>query len=87
VAAHDEKDCEWQLEQSIKAAMLAGVMKPQRLISAIVHTTVQPSAIADHTDSRLLSRAREQLVAPAQEAGIELRQRHARLAKTADAQG
>ena len=61
-------------------------MKRQSLATVIVDTMVQPKAIAHPTDSRLLNRAREQLVAAAQEAGIELRQSYARVGKAADAQ-
>jgi transposase, IS5 family len=80
-----DEGCEWLLEHSIKAAMSAGVVKRQSLDTVIVDTTVQPKAIAHPTDSRLLNRAREQLVAAAQ-AGIELRQSDARVGKAADAQ-
>jgi transposase, IS5 family len=61
-----EEGCEGLLEHSIMAAMSAGVVKRQRLDTVIVDTTVQPKAIAHPTDSRLLNRAREQLVAAAQ---------------------
>jgi len=81
-----EEGCEWLLEHSIKGALSAGVMKRQSLGTVIVDTTVQPKAIAHPTDSRLLNRAREQLVAAAQEAGIELRHSCARVGKAADAQ-
>jgi transposase, IS5 family len=64
----------------------AGVLKRQSLATVIVDTTVQPKAIAHPTDSRLLNRAREQLVAAAQDAGIELRQSYARVGNAADAQ-
>jgi IS5 family transposase len=43
-------------------------------------TTVMEKNIAHPTDSRLYERARDQLVALAQEAGVELRQSYARLA-------
>jgi transposase, IS5 family len=81
-----EEGCEWLLEHSIKAALSAGVLKRQSLITVIVDTTVQPKAIAHPTDSRPLNRAREQLVAAAQDAGIELRQNYARVGKAADTQ-
>jgi IS5 family transposase len=81
-----EEGGEWPLEHSIKAAMSAGVTKRQSLSTVIVDTTVQPKAIAHPTDSRLLNRAREQLVAAAQDAGIELRQSYARVGRAADAQ-
>ncbi len=81
-----EEGCEWLLEHSIKAAVSAGVLKRQSLATVIVDTTVQPKAVAHPTDSRLLNRAREQLVAAAQDAGIELRQSYTRVGKAADAQ-
>jgi IS5 family transposase len=80
-----EEGCEWLLEHSIQAALAAGVLKRLSLATVVVDTTVQPKAIAHPTDSRLLNRAREQLVDAAQEAGIELRQSYARLGKAADA--
>lgn len=81
-----EGDCEWLLEHSINAAVSAGVMKRQSLDTVIVDTTVQPKAIAHPTDRRLLNRSREQLVAAAQDAGIDLRRSYARVGRTADAQ-
>ena len=80
-----EEGCEWLLEHSIKAAQSSGVLKRQSLSTVIVDTTVQPKAIAHPTDSRLLNRAREQLVVAAQDAGIELRQSYARVGKAAEA--
>ena len=50
----------------------------------MLDTTVQPKAIAHPTDSRLLNRAREQLVDAAKDADIELRQSYARAGKHAD---
>jgi IS5 family transposase len=47
---------------------------------------VQPKAIAHPTDSRLLNKAREQLVGAAQDAGIALRQSYARVGKAAEHQ-
>jgi len=81
-----EEGCEWLLEHSIKAAQAAGVLKRHSLSTVVVDTTVQPKAIAHPTDSRLLNRAREQLVGAAQDAGIELRQSYARVGKKAEAQ-
>jgi IS5 family transposase len=81
-----EEGCEWLLEHSIKAAIEAGLMKRQSLGTVVVDTTVQPKAIAHPTDSRLLNRAREQLVQAAQDAGIPLRQSYARVGKAAEAQ-
>jgi IS5 family transposase len=81
-----EEGCERLLEHSIAAALAAGVLKRGSLTTVVVDTTVQPKAIAHPTDSRLLNRAREQLVAAAQEEGIELRQSYARLGKRTEAQ-
>jgi transposase, IS5 family len=81
-----EEGCEWLLEHSIKAALAAGVIKRSSLATVILDTTVQPKAIAHPTDSKLLNRAREQLVAAAQDSDIELRQSYARVGKAADAQ-
>ncbi|NKI94716.1 hypothetical protein [Rhizobacter sp. SG703] len=47
---------------------------------------MQPKAIAHPTDSRLLNRAREQLVDAAKDAGIELRQSNARVGPAAEHQ-
>ena len=81
-----EEGCEWLLSHTIEAARKAGVIKRQSLQTVVVDTTVQPKAIAHPTDSRLLNRAREQLVAAAQEAGITLRQSYARVGKAAERQ-
>lgn len=81
-----EEGCEWLLKQSIDAAGRAGVIKQRSLETVVVDTTVQPKAIAHPTDSRLLNRAREQLVVVAQAQGIELRQSYARVGKAAEAQ-
>lgn len=81
-----EAGCEWLLAHSIEAAAKGGVVKRRSLEEIVLDTTVQPKAIAHPTDSRLLSRAREQLVEAAQEAGIELRQSYARVGKAAEHQ-
>lgn len=81
-----EAGCEWLLAHSIEAAKKAGVIKQRSLDTVVLDTTVQPKAIAHPTDSRLLNRAREQLVAAAQGAGIALRQSYARVGKAAEAQ-
>ena len=78
--------CEWLLAQTIEAARRSGVVKRKSLDSVVLDTTVQPTAIAHPTDSRLLNRAREQLVDAAQEAGIALRQSYARVGKAAEHQ-
>jgi len=81
-----EEGCEWLLAHSIEAAKRAGVIKRRSLDEVVLDTTVQPKAIAHPTDSRLLNRAREHLVAAAQDAGITLRQSYARVGKAAEAQ-
>jgi IS5 family transposase len=62
------------------------VIKRASLDTVVLDTTVQPKAIAHPTDSRLLNRAREQLVDAAQDAGITLRQSYARVGKAAEHQ-
>lgn len=48
----------------------------------MLDTTVQPKPFAHPTDSRLLNRTSEQLVAAAQKAGVALRQSYARVGKS-----
>jgi transposase, IS5 family len=74
------------LAQSIAAATKGRVIKRASLDEVVLDTTVQPKAIAHPTDSRLLNRAREQLVDAAQHAGITLRQSYARVGKAAEHQ-
>ena len=81
-----EEGCEWLLSHTIEAARNAGVIKRRSLDAVVLDTTVQPKAIAHPTDSRLLNRAREQLVDAAQKAGITLRQSYARVGLAADLQ-
>lgn len=81
-----EAGCEWLLAQTIEAARRGGVVKRSSLDTVVLDTTVQPKAIAHPTDSRLLNRAREQLVDAAQGAGIALRQSYARVGKAAEHQ-
>ncbi len=80
-----EAGCEWLLAQSIEAAKRGCVIKRASLDTVVLHTTVQPKAIARPTDSRLLNRAREQLVDAAPDAGF-LRQSYARVGKAAEHQ-
>ena len=77
---------EWLLAQSIEAAQRGRVIKRASLDTVVLDTTVQPKAIAHPTDSRLLNKAREQLVDAAQDAGIPLRQSYARVGKAAEHQ-
>jgi IS5 family transposase len=81
-----EAGCEWLLAQSIEAAKRGRVIKRASLDVVVLDTTVQPKAIAHPTDSRLLNRAREQLVGAAQDASITLRQSYARVGKAAEHQ-
>ena len=73
-----ETGVEELLAQTIEAAKRATVIKPASIKRVIVDTTVMEKAIAHPTDSRLLERAREQLVKAAQECGLTLRQNYNR---------
>ena len=75
-----EEGVEWLLIQTIRAAQKSGAIDEDSVKRVAVDTTVMEKAIAHPTDSRLYERARDQLVALAQEAGVELRQSYARLA-------
>ncbi|MBN9403801.1 MAG: IS5 family transposase [Burkholderiales bacterium] len=79
-----EAGVEWLLTQTIEAAKRSGVVKRESVSTIVLDTTVQPKAIAHPTDSRLLNRAREQLVEAAQECGIGLRQSYVRVGKAAE---
>jgi len=81
-----EEGCEWLLAQTIEAAKTAGLIKRRSLDVIVLDTTVQPKAIAHPTDSRLLDRARAQLVDEAKKAGIALRQSYSRVGKQAQRQ-
>ena len=71
---------EWLLTQTIRAGQKSGAIDGDSVKRVAVDTTVMEKAIAHPTDARLYERAREQLVALAQQAGVELRQSYARLA-------
>jgi transposase, IS5 family len=79
-----EEGVEWLLTETIEAAKRSGTIKAASLSTIVVDTTVQPKAIAHPTDSRLLNRAREQLVDEAKANGIELRQSYARIGPRAE---
>ena len=81
-----EAGVEWLLTQTIAAAQASGAMKRESVSTIVLDTTVQPKAIAHPTDSRLLNRAREQLVDAAKNCGIELRQSYVRVGKAAERQ-
>ena len=76
-----EAGVEWLLTQTIEAAKSSCAMKRESLATIVLDTTVQPKAIAHPTDSRLLNRAREQLVDAAQRCGIALRQSYVRVGR------
>jgi transposase, IS5 family len=75
-----EEGVEWLLTQTIRAGQKSGAIDENSVKRVAVDTTVMEKNIAHPTDSRLNERARNQLVALAQEAGVELRQSYARLA-------
>ncbi|CAN1518459.1 Transposase, IS4-like [Paracoccaceae bacterium] len=75
-----EEGVEWLLTQTIRAGQKSGAIDDDSARRVAVDTTVMEKAIAHPTDSRLYERARDQLVALAQETGVELRQSYARLA-------
>ena len=71
---------EWLLTQTIRAGQKSGVIDEDSTKRLAVDTTIMEKNIAHPTDARLYSRAWEQVVDLAQEAGVELRQSYARLA-------
>lgn len=75
-----EEGVEWPLTQTIRAGQKSGVINDDSAKRIAVETTVMEKIIAHPTDARLYERARDQLVALAQEAGVDLRQTYARLA-------
>ena len=75
-----EEGVEWLLTQTIRAGQASGTINEDSARRVAVDTTVMEKNIAHPTDARLYERAREQLVALAEEAGVELRQSYARLA-------
>jgi IS5 family transposase len=75
-----EEGVEWLLTQTIRAGQKSGAIDGDSAKRVAVDTTVMEKNIAYPTDARLYERARDQLVALAQEAGVELRQSYARLA-------
>ena len=75
-----EEGVEWLLTQTIRAGQKSGAIDEASAKRVAVDTTVMEKNIAYPTDARLYERARDQLVALAQEAGVDLRQSYARLA-------
>jgi hypothetical protein len=75
-----EEGVEWLLTQTIQAGQKAGAIDENSVKRVAIDTTVMEKNIAYPTDARLYERARAQIVALAQQAGVELRQSYARLA-------
>jgi IS5 family transposase len=75
-----EEGAEWLLTKTIEAGRVSGAVNDKSLERVSVDTTVMEKNIAYPTDARLYERARQKLVALAQQAGVELRQSYARLA-------
>ena len=75
------KGCEKLLQETLRLAHAAKLIKPKQMHEVIVDTTVQEKNIAHPTDAQLLNKAREQLVAAAQARKIKLRQSYQRVGK------
>jgi transposase, IS5 family len=75
-----EEGVEWLLTHTIRAGQKSGAIDENSAKRVAVDTTVMEKNIAYPTDARLYERARDQLAALAQEAGVDLRQSYARLA-------
>ena len=75
-----EEGVEWLLTQTIRAGQKSGVIDEESVKRVAVDTTVMEKNIAYPTDARLYERARDQLVALAQKARVDLRQSYPRLA-------
>ncbi len=67
------------LIETIKAGLKSKTIKPGSLKKVTVDTTVQEKNIAFPTDSKLLNKARENLVKLSKEHGIKLRQNYNRV--------
>lgn len=75
-----EEGAEWLLTKTIEAGRASGAVDDDSLSRVAVDTTVMEKNIAHPTDVRLYEKARGQLVALADEAGVTLRQNYNRLA-------
>lgn len=71
------------LQESLSLAVKTEAMRPEDTRWVIVDTTVQPKNIMFPTDAKLLSRARERLVALVKNTGLDLRQSYTRVGKFA----
>ena len=75
-----EEGAEWLLTKTIEAGRNSGTVDNDSLSRVAVDTTVMEKNIAHPTDARLYEKARRQLVALADDAGVTLRQNYNRLA-------
>jgi IS5 family transposase len=71
------------VQESLNVAHRTGALRPEDLEQITVDTTVQPKNVAFPTDAKLMTKARENLVALAKEWGITLRQPFSRVGKIA----
>jgi IS5 family transposase len=78
-----ERGIEKILAATIEVAQAIGQVSRKDCSRVIVDSTVMEKAITYPTDSQLLRRAREQLVALAKQHGVKLRQNYTRLGKAA----
>lgn len=78
-----EKGLETILSETIATAIRTETACPKDLKKVIADTTVMEKNITFPTDTKLLNRAREQLVSLAFEKGLKLRQTYARIGKHA----
>ncbi len=76
-----EAGAEELLKETISAGLKTKVVKATQLKRVNVDTTVQEKEVRFPTDARLYDRARQRLVAAAEERGIALRQNYNRNAK------
>ena len=75
-----EEGAEWLLTKTIEAGRNSGTVDNDSLSRIAVDTTVMEKKIALLTDARLYDKARQQLVALADDVGVTLRQNYNRLA-------
>lgn len=73
-----EEGVEALLAQTVNLAVSLKLLPAAALAAVVVDATVQETAVAHPTDSKLLETARAKLVAAAQDAGIELKQTFAK---------
>ncbi len=71
------------VQESLNTAHRTEALRPQDLEQITVDTTVQPKAVSFPTDAKLMTKARENLVALAKEWGVVLRQPFSRVGKIA----